>query len=107
MTWDILNSIARALVTAACVYKLYRFHSMMIPVERGGLGFMASGSLMTVPIIWQGRHSPFDGWAVSVMTFGLAAFILGRTWRDRRHQKANDRQVASMRAELRARGREV
>jgi hypothetical protein len=94
MTWDIINSIARALVTAVCVYKLYRFHDMMIQIERIGLGFMAAGSLMTVPIIWQGHHSPFDGWAVSVMTIGLAVFLVGRTWRDRRHQRNNDRQVA-------------
>lgn len=103
MTWDILNSLARALVTAVCVYKLYRFYDLMIPFERHGLGFMASGSLMTVPIIWQGRHSPFDGWAVSVMTIGLAVFLLGRTWRDRRHQKANDQQVAYWEAHKAAR----
>ena len=107
MTWDIINSIARAVVTLVCIYKLYRFHDMMIRIERIGLGFMASGSLMTVPIIWQGHHSPFDGWAVSVMTIGLAVFLVGRTWRDRRHQRANDQQVVSMRAELRARGREI
>lgn len=104
MTWDILNSIARGLVTLLCAYKLYRFHGMMIPVERIGLGFMASGSLMTVPIIWQGRHSPFDGWAVAVMTVGLAVFLIGRTWRDRRHQRANDAQVAVWEAHKASRG---
>lgn len=93
MIFDIINSLFRAIVTLVCVYKLYRFYDMMIPLERIGLGFMASGSLMTVPIIWQGHHSPFDGWAVSVMTIGLAVFLAGRTWRDRRHQRANDRQI--------------
>ncbi len=93
MIFDIVNSLARALVTFVCVYKLYRFYDMMIPLERIGLAFMASGSLMTVTIIWQGSRSPFDGWAVSVMTIGLAVFLAGRTWRDRRHQRANDQQV--------------
>ncbi len=105
MTWDIINSIARALVTVVCAYKLFKFYDMMIQPERIGLGFMASGSLMTVPIIWQGHHSPFDGWAVSVMTIGLAVFLAGRTWRDRRHQRANDQQVAYYQAHLRSKGR--
>lgn len=105
MTWDIINSIARALVTLVCVYKLYRFYDMMIQPERIGLGFMASGSLMTVPIIWQGSRSPFDGWAVSVMTIGLAVFLAGRTWRDRRHQRANDQQVAIWEAHKAGRNR--
>lgn len=104
MTWDIINSVARALVTIVCAYKLVRFYDMMIQVERVGLGFMASGSLMTVPIIWQGHHSPFDGWAVSVMTIGLATFLVGRTWRDRRHQRANDQQVAVWEAHVRSKG---
>lgn len=102
MTWDIINSLARALVTLVCAYKLYRFYDMMIRPEQIGLAFMASGSLMTVPIIWQGHHSPFDGWAVSVMTIGLAVFLIGRTWRDRRHQKNNDRQVAMYAAHRRS-----
>jgi hypothetical protein len=105
MTFDIINSLARAIVTFVCVYKLYRFHDMMIPAERIGLGFMASGSLMTVPIIWQGHHSPFDGWAVSVMTIGLAVFLGGRTWRDRRHQRANDQQIAYWQAHRGGRGK--
>lgn len=104
MTWDIINSIARAVVTLVCAYKLFKFYDMMIQPERIGLGFMASGSLMTVPIIWQGHHSPFDGWAVSVMTIGLAVFLAGRTWRDRRHQRANDKQVAWYQAHIRSKG---
>ncbi|WP_398457441.1 hypothetical protein [Sphingomonas albertensis] len=94
MMFDIINSIARALLTVLIVYKLIRFHDMMIAPERMGLGLMASGSMMTVPIIWEGTRSPFDGWAVSVMTIGAVVFLAGRTWRDRKHQRANDRQVA-------------
>lgn len=93
MIFDIINSVFRAVLTAVIVYKLIQFHDMMIAPERIGLGLMASGSLMTVPIIWEGHHSPFDGWAVSVMTVGAVVFLLGRTWRDRRHQRANDRQI--------------
>lgn len=93
MIFDIINSLFRAIVTLVCVYKLYRFYDMMIPLERIGLAFMASGSLMTVSIIWEHRQSPFDGWAVSVMTIGLSLFLAGRTWRDRRHQRANDLQI--------------
>ena len=93
MTWDILNSLWRIMVTMIAVYKLTQFAGQMINMERIGLGMMASGSIMTIPIIWEGQRSPFDGWAVSVMTVGMIVFLAGRTWRDRRHQRANDEMI--------------
>lgn len=93
MTWDILNSLWRVLLVLVVAYKLTQFREMMIAAERIGLGLMGGGSLMTVSIIWEHRASPFDGWAVSVMTIGAVVFLMGRTWRDRRHQRANDRQI--------------
>lgn len=105
MIWDILNSLLRVTVTLIVVYKLTQFTGQMIKAERIGLGFMASGSLMTVPIIWYGQRAPFDGWAVTVMTGGAVLFLIGRTWRDYRHQRANDRQAEYYAAHLKGRGR--
>lgn len=105
MIWDILNSLLRITITLIVVYKLTQFTGMMIKAERAGLGLMASGSLMTVPIIWYGQRSPFDGWAVTVMTGGAVLFLLGRTYRDYRHQRANDLQVKWHEAHQRGRGK--
>lgn len=107
MTWDIINTIGRLLLTFIVVYKLTQFRELMISMERLGLGMMGGGSFLTVAVIWERERSPFDGWAVSILTIGAVVFLAGRTWRDRRHQRANDAQVMGMRAELRARGRNV
>ncbi len=90
MVWDILNTLGRLALTVIVIYKLTQFRSMMIMLERVGLGIMGAGSFLTVAVIWEREQSPFDGWAVTLLTFGAVAFLAGRTWRDRRHQKANE-----------------
>lgn len=90
MTWDVVNSVVRLMLTAIVIYKLTQFERMMIPLERIGLGMMGGGSFLTLSVIWEGQASPFDGWAVSILNVGAMLFLGGRTWRDRRHQKAND-----------------
>lgn len=90
MVWDILNTLGRLALTVIVIYKLTQFRSMMIMLERVGLGIMGAGSFLTVAVIWEREQSPFDGWAVTVLTFGAVLFLGGRTWRDRRHQRAND-----------------
>lgn len=94
MIWDILNSIGRALLTILAVYKLAQFREMMIPMERLGLGMMGGGSFLTIAVIWERQRSPFDGWSVTVLTAGAVLFLAGRTWRDRKHQRANDAMAA-------------
>jgi hypothetical protein len=93
MMWDILNSAGRALLTLLAIYKLAQFREMMIPLERLGLGMMGGGSFLTIAVIWERQRSPFDGWSVTVLTVGAVLFLAGRTWRDRRHQRANEMQV--------------
>lgn len=93
MIWDALNIAGRLLLTGIVVYKLARFREMMIPVERVGLGMMGGGSFLTVPVIVERQASPFDGWAITLLTVGAVVFLIGRTWRDRRHQKANEAMV--------------
>lgn len=89
MIFDFLNSAGRILLTLIVAYKLVQFREMMIPLERIGLGMMGGGSFLTVSVIWEGASSPFDGWATTLMTVGAILFLGGRTWRDRRHSRAN------------------
>ena len=91
MTWELLNSLGRIALVLLAIYKIYHFRDRMIPVEQAGLCVMASGCLLTVPVIWERQGSPFEGWASSLMSLGMLVFIAGRTWRDRRHERANDR----------------
>lgn len=88
--WDYINIIFRLVLTAISVYKLTQFGEMMIPVERLGLSMMGGGSFLTIPVLIEKRDSPMDGWAVTVLTVGAVVFLAGRTWRDRKHQRAND-----------------
>lgn len=105
MTWDIVNSIGRVLLTIIVVIKVTRFGLTLNKVERVGLGLMGSGSLLTVNVIWDMRESPFWGWSVSLITYGAVLFIAGRTWRDWRHEHRGMKATEQARQHLRQRGK--
>jgi hypothetical protein len=104
MIFDFLNCVGRIVLALIVVYKLTQFREMMIPLERIGLSMMGAGSFLTVSVIWEGARSPFDGWSTTLLTVGAVLFLVGRTWRDRRHSRANARQVAQARDYLAGRG---
>lgn len=91
--WDYINIAGRLVLTGIAVYKLTHFRELMIVWERFGLAMMGGGSFVTIPVLIEKRESPMDGWAVTVLTIGAVIFLAGRTWRDRRHQRANDIQA--------------
>lgn len=101
--FDVLNVIGRLLLTIIGVYKMTQFREHMIPMERIGLGVMCGGSFLTIPIIIDEHGNPFSGWATTVLTFGAIVFLLGRTWRDRRHAKANEAMIRQYEARMAAR----
>lgn len=86
MTWDIINSIGRVMLTLVIVIKVTRFGETLNKVERAGLGIMGGGSLLTVPVIWDMAHSPFLDWSTTLITYGAFMFIAGRTYRDYKHE---------------------
>jgi hypothetical protein len=87
--FDILNAGGRVILTAIVVFKLTQFRDMANFVERTGLGIMGAGSFLTIPVILFKYDNPFEGWAVSLMTYGVILFLAGRTWRDYKHSRAN------------------
>lgn len=90
---DIINAIGRVILTIIVVYKVTQFREMANSVERFGLGMMGAGSFLTVPVILYKNRNPFEGWAVTLLTIGAILLLAGRTWRDRRHKRANDIQA--------------
>lgn len=97
-TWDIINALLRLTLTALVIYKLAQFRDTANLAERVGLGMMGGGSFLTIGIILEGPQSPFDGWAVTVLTGGMVLLIAGRTWRDLRHARNNHRQLIASQA---------
>ena len=104
MIFDILNSFGRALLALIIVYKLTQLRQTMNLVERIGLGLVGGCSFLTIGVIWE-RDGPFEGWASTMMTLGCILFLGGRTWRDMRHQRANDAQIAYWEAHKAGRGK--
>lgn len=102
MTFDIINSIGRLLLTVIVVYKVTQFREMANPLERLGLGMMGGGSFLTIAVIWD-AEGPFSGWAVSILTYGAVLFLVGRTYRDTRHQRQNEKQLRIAREHFAAR----
>lgn len=86
---DVLNVTGRLILVCVVVFKLTQFRDMANIVERVGLGLMGAGSFLTVPVIMFKNHNPFEGWSVSLLTYGAIAFLAGRTWRDYKHHRAN------------------
>lgn len=90
IAFDILNAIGRILLTTIVVYKVTQFREMTNATERFGLGMMGAGSFLTVPVLLYKNQNPYEGWSISILTIGAILFLAGRTWRDRKHSRAND-----------------
>jgi len=103
--FDIANVIGRLMLTVIVIYKLSQFRDQMIALERIGLGVMGAGSFLTIPIIIDRNGNPFNGWAVTLLTFGALVFITGRVIRDRKHERANREQVRISEEYFRSKGR--
>ncbi|MEH3121157.1 MAG: hypothetical protein PGN16_04120 [Sphingomonas phyllosphaerae] len=101
----ILMTLGRLLVTVVVVIKVTRFRETMNGLERTGLGFVGGTSFLTIPVIWQREGSPFDLWAATILTFGVLMFLIGRTIRDRKHDKANRAAANEARGYLQSRGK--
>lgn len=104
MTFEMINSVGRVLLTIIVVYKLSQFRDMANLCERTGLGLIGGGSFLTVSVIWE-PHGPFEGWATAVMTLGVILLLVGRTWRDKQHSVRNLRAVKLAREHLQSRGK--
>lgn len=103
--FEAINAGLRILLTGIVIYKITQFRDMANPVERLGLGLMGSGSFLTVPIILYKNQNPFEGWAVALLTLGAIMLLIGRTYRDHKHWRANQQQRVEAERHLRARGK--
>lgn len=105
MIWDILNSFGRLIVTILTTIIVTVLREELNDSERIGLGLMGSGSFLTIGIIWEGHNSPFDGWAVTIMTYGAVLFLLGYGYRRLRHWRRNAEQYRQSLEHLKSRGK--
>jgi len=105
MIWDIFNSFGRLIVTVIATVIVTALREELNGAERAGLGLAGSGSFLTIGVIWEGHDSPFDGWATSLLTYGLSLFLIGYGHRKYKHWRANMRQIAASRQHLAQRGK--
>lgn len=105
MTWELVNSLGRLLLTVIVVVKVTRFGTTLNVTERLGMGLMGAGSLMTINVIWERQASPFSDWSTTIITYGAVLFLAGRTWRDWRHEHRNITAREQARRHLQARGK--
>lgn len=103
--FEAINAAGRIILTGIVIYKVTQFRDMSNCVERLGLGMMGSGSFLTVPIILYKNRNPFEGWAVALLTLGAIMLLLGRTYRDHKHWRANKRAQLAAKAYLQGRGK--
>lgn len=87
--FDYLNVVGRVVLTVFIVAKLGLFREMANLAERVGLGMMGSGSFLTIPVILYKNANPFEGWSITLLTYGAILLIAGRTWRDSKHARSN------------------
>jgi hypothetical protein len=101
------NAAGRVLVSMLIAYKLIRFHDMLNPAERFGLGICGGTVFLTIPVVFASGNyrTPFDDWASMLFTFGFLIYLASRTTRHVRHQRNNDlaAKAARLHAERRSR----
>lgn len=105
MIWDILNTFGRLILTAVAFLLITQLRHMLNLAERTGLGMMSSGSFLTIGVIWEGVRSPFDGWSVTLLTYGSILFLSGFAYRKLRHDTANRIQRRAAARHLQSRGK--
>lgn len=89
-----VNCAIRAVLTFIIIPMLVLFPEEFKPSQRLGLSLIASGSLLTVPTLYMGRgETPFDGWAVTILTAGVVMFMWSSTLRLFRHHWNNVQQA--------------
>lgn len=93
IVWDILNTLARVLLAAIFLYKIYRFPNLFNDFEMWGMGIGAGSSLLTITVIWAGQRSPYDGWSTTVFSFAMLCYFTGRMTRHWRHEANNRAQI--------------
>jgi len=102
--FHMLSCAMRGMLTFIAVMMLYLFPDQFKKSQRVGLAVGASGSLMTIPILYAGAGAtPFDGWATTLLTAGWLCFLWSYSLRLFRHNWANVLQVRSMRKEIKER----
>jgi hypothetical protein len=95
MIWDIVNALGRFVIVTMVIWELVKFPHMLTSTERAGMSLMGGAALMTIPVIFAlPARSPFSDWASTVMTYGIVIYLFGRMTRLRRHDRANQRQIA-------------
>lgn len=105
MIIDLANSFGRLLLTFAAIFLVTHLRHLLNLAERLGLGMIGGGSFLTIAVIWERQQSPFDGWSVTILTYGALVFFGGFGWRKLRHDRANQEAARAAAQYLRARGR--
>ena len=93
--WAVVPILLRLLLSRIAIMTIPRFRVTLNFIERVGLGIIGAGSFLTIGNIWKGPgpDNPFEGWTVALMTFGVVLLLLGRTYRDWRHERANIKMI--------------
>lgn len=105
MIWDLLNMCGRFALTVLAVVLVTKLREMLTVAERAGLGGMGAGSFLTIGVIWEKQQSPFDGWAVTLLTYGAVLFLTGFAYRKLKHDRRNRLAVAEADRYLYGRGK--
>jgi hypothetical protein len=99
--------LARIVLTALSFGVVHYYPNSLNATQRYGLSLLGGSSFLTAPVVYAsyyGHQSPFDYWAPAAMTFGMITFLWGSYVRLRKHQRANDLQVAYWEQHKRERG---
>lgn len=105
IAFTIINACGRLMLTVIVVLILSMFRERLNIAQRLGLGLAGGGSFLTAPVILQPYQTPFEGWAVGLLTWGMVIFLSASGMRYRKHSVLNDEQVRRSREYLKSRGK--
>jgi len=105
MIWDIINSLGRLILTVLATGIVMFVPEELSHSERAGLALTGSGSFLTIGVIWEGHDSPFDGWATTIITYGMVLFLWGYGTRKIDHWRRNTAQRRAARLHFGSKGK--
>lgn len=101
--WAVLNSLVSSVVVIGAIGMLQRFKPSYNLSERLGLALMSGAGILRIHAVLALKASPFWDWAPTLMIVGLLLFLMGRGWRDLRHDIANRKMLKQSEAWMRGR----
>lgn len=81
--WAIINATSGLLAAMIVAYEMAWLPDKFTPAERGGMGLIGAGMILTIAPILSEAPTPYEDWSGTLIRVGFAVYSIGRMTRHR------------------------